>query len=648
MICSKCGASLPDNARFCSECGAAAGQQAGSENAAPPEYTGSVPLNDIQPVRYSSEMPQAVPAVHSVKKKNRLVPGLCIAAGAVVVLGGAGAVVYSCNRPAIDRMILGDAGYAHSVMMNAAADADKAVFNAASQQLLNTAAAAISASVDGSGADVEAGLDDVFGELDYFQQSDPMEQAGRAMQYAADYIFRLTGTDGLSVGLSGGIELEQSAVDELKKQAADEGFPAEFVDKAVEALKDISLTAAGKRSDGALEYSLKLNNCGDSLGEVQLRYEDSGRATLIFPGMSSRGFEFTLPEHTKISGDIPQYDVMKFYTALSEKFEERFRSYEIKCENGTAELGTLKFSGMTVQITLDRGDICDLMQIVIDTAREDAELGNYIKTLAQIDDDELAQAWQDMNEGIARIRSVTSEVGLNLTFYVNGRNETVGGRVTFTGEGDDEAYAAWLSDGLRSEYSLKAEEDVDIAVHVYGTTRNSGMMKLELPASMLGSDEDGTAVFDVKYSNAGVASAFGLPVTVGSYRVTVPESTAQLICYDDISEKIFSGAEYSLDISAHGKEFAYSVAFSSPEYGNVRCGITVSEAAGEVAPVPGSEYRIVDVEDMSEDDMEAILDDISEYYSELSSSNPLLSVYNAIINGRTEPIPFPEEDIIWD
>ena len=109
-----------------------------------------------------------------------------------------------------------------------------------------------------------------------------------------------------------------------------------------------------------------------------------------------------------------------------------------------------------------------------------------------------------------------------------------------------------------------------------------------------------------------------------------------------------SGAEYSLDISAHGKEFAYSVAISSPQYGKVRCGITVSEAAGEVAPVPGSEYRIVDVEDMSEDDMEAILDDISEYYSELSSSNPLLSVYNAIINSQTEPIPFPEEDIIWD
>lgn len=74
MICSKCGASLPDDARFCSECGTAAGQQAGSENAAPPEYTGSVPLNDIQPVRYSSEMPHAVPAVQPVKKKKRLVP----------------------------------------------------------------------------------------------------------------------------------------------------------------------------------------------------------------------------------------------------------------------------------------------------------------------------------------------------------------------------------------------------------------------------------------------------------------------------------------------------------------------------------------------------------------------------------------------
>ena len=117
MFCQKCGCILTEGARFCGNCGAEispatatpqeqTADQAVTNNA--PQGAQSQPTpaeaimneyhraanaqsvipQDIQPERYT--VPDPVP---EKKKRSRLVPGICIAAGALVVLGGAGALV---------------------------------------------------------------------------------------------------------------------------------------------------------------------------------------------------------------------------------------------------------------------------------------------------------------------------------------------------------------------------------------------------------------------------------------------------------------------------------------------------------------------------------------------------------------------------
>ncbi|MGN1109677.1 MAG: zinc-ribbon domain-containing protein, partial [Oscillospiraceae bacterium] len=152
MFCQKCGAQLPENAKFCANCGAA-NEFAAQNNTVPqpvqnvepvqpaqPQNPTELLMNEYykaaepqtaaqqpsysqegpQPVRYTAEPVPLTPAPK--KKRSKLIPGLCIAAGAVVVLGGAGAIVYNLNKANITRMIMGDANYAYSVAMQAASN----------------------------------------------------------------------------------------------------------------------------------------------------------------------------------------------------------------------------------------------------------------------------------------------------------------------------------------------------------------------------------------------------------------------------------------------------------------------------------------------------------------------------------------------
>ena len=162
MFCMNCGAQLSDTAKFCGSCGtkvelsdlgtpavpvnsAAPAQTTQTAQTAPIQEAQPVQLSkpavsgqsaptpamsgtnstipaqaqtaqfaqpmeqvnaaqsagDIQPMKYSAEIPAGASAVQPIKKKRRLVPGLCIAAGAVVVLGGAGAAFCHFNKPMV-------------------------------------------------------------------------------------------------------------------------------------------------------------------------------------------------------------------------------------------------------------------------------------------------------------------------------------------------------------------------------------------------------------------------------------------------------------------------------------------------------------------------------------------------------------------
>lgn len=660
MFCQKCGCILTEGARFCGNCGAEispatatpqeqTAAQVVTNNApqgAQPQPTRAEALmneyhraanaqsgipQDIQPERYT--VPDPVP---EKKKRSKLVPGICIAAGALVVLGGAGALVYNLNKPAVTRMIMGDANYAHSVMMNAITGADNAAFEAASQQALNMAASAMSSGAASQAGDiVQNAANGELGALDsVVTGSDPMEQAGTALRFAADYANRMTGMDGVSITFSGGAEFDQAAIDRAIAEADAEEYRDKMTD-FMKSLGSIEFTAAEKNSGGAYEYSARLTSGGDTLGELQTRYGQDGRTTVIFPGMSTTGFQLTLPAHTEAQ-EIPQYDVTKFYGNLAAGFREQFRNYEITCVDGSEQLGTLKFTGMTVQIKLDKDDICDLLQLVIDTAQNDEELGSYIKALAQISDEELADAYKEMSESVATARGNSVKAAAELTFFVNKSNTPVGIKAVFTANDDVSETMEWLTDGQNSEFIAQtSDNELYIAAHTTGTSADSGNMVIEMnPAMLHGSlgtfmeyaDNNRTAVFNVEYSGVGTANVFGMPFTVGTYKLTFPDDTAKLLSDGDAeTEKALSNSAFTLDSRAQGKGISYNLCAELSGYGKFTLGMKIDEAAGEVAPVPGSEYKLLDPDSMTEDESTAFQNDILSYYTELSKKNTLVS-----------------------
>lgn len=651
MFCQKCGCILTEGARFCGNCGAeisaatatpheqteaqAVTNSAPQETQAQPTPTEALMNEYYRAANAQSEIPQDIqPERYTIpepilekKKRSRLVPGICIAAGALVVLGGAGALVYNLNKPAVTRLLMGDANYAHSVMMGAITGADSAAFDAASQQALNMAASAMSSGAASQAGDiVQNAANGELGALDsVVTGSDPMEQAGTALRFAADYANRMTGMDGVSITFSGGAEFDQAAID----RAIAETDAEEYRDKMTDFMKSLStieFTAAEKTSGGAYEYSAKLTSGGDTLGELQTRYEQDGRTTVIFPGMSTTGFQLTLPAHTEAQ-EIPQYDVTKFYGNLAAGFREQFKNFEITCTDGSEQLGTLKFTGMTVQIKLDKDDICDLLQLVIDTAQNDAELENYIKALAQISGEELSNAYKEMSESVATARGNSVKAGAELTFFVDKSNTPVGVKAVFTANDDVSETMEWLTDGQNSEFIAQtSDNELYIAAHTTSTSADSGSMVIEMNPSMLHIKNNETAVFNVEYSGVGTANVFGMPFTVGTYKLTFPDDTAKLLSDGDAeTEKALTGSAFTLDSRAQGKGISYNLCAELSGYGKFTLGMKIDEAAGEVAPVPGSEYKLLDPDSMTEDESTAFQNDILSYYTELSKKNTLVS-----------------------
>ena len=88
-------------------------------------------------------------------------------------------------------------------------------------------------------------------------------------------------------------EFEQAFIDALMAQ---ENYSEQEYDQIVNILNNIDLTLSfsEKDSGGALEYAVDVRTPNGSLGNAQLRYEEDGTASLIFPGMSSTGFSTKL------------------------------------------------------------------------------------------------------------------------------------------------------------------------------------------------------------------------------------------------------------------------------------------------------------------------------------------------------------------
>lgn len=76
--------------------------------------------------------------------------------------------------------------------------------------------------------------------------------------------------------------------------------------------------------------------------------------------------------------------------------------------------------------------------------------------------------------------------------------------------------------------------------------------------------------------------------------------------------------------------------------------ISVDEASGEVAPKPGSEYKLLDIENASSDEISALGEDITKYYSELSLKDPLVNAVYSLIDASGSSNGDYDDSFSWD
>lgn len=677
MFCQKCGAQLPENAKFCANCGAA-NEFAAQNNTVPqpvqnvepiqpaqpiqptqsaqPQNPTELLMNEYykaaepqtaaqqpsysqegsQPVRYTAEPVPLTPAPK--KKRSKLIPGLCIVAGAVVVLGGAGAIVYNLNKASITRMIMGDANYAYSVAMQAASN-----LTVPDESMNAVVRSAMKAGVSPSAAEnvIESAADAANGDFSYgdIVEVEPgsssldsgLSEIASALEFGAVYINELTGMSGAEVSVSGSLELDDSVMQMIRDSVGSEYYSS--VSDIIDGVNTLKYTASEIDSGSAYEYALNITSEDDSIISAQIRYEEDGTLTMVLPGMSEYGVTAQLPAHSENVDlpEIPEYDVIKLYSKIDKELKAAFKEYDIECGNGEALVGGLKFSGLNVEIKLGKEEFAEIIQIVADAVSEDEELEEYLEAIdSSIDLDDIVES---LNSTVDGIKDSSADFEAAFTFFVNSNNTLAGGKLSIESEGNTAEVAA-LSGEKDTEIVVSVNDAEYFAIRINGTSETEGKVEYDMTgllkeAVMLRSENESAdsvkyAIY-MDYTDAGTVDIFGVPTAVGSYTLYMSSDLAEMISSGDNNLKqTLAKSKLSFSVQPQGKGAVCKLGADISGYGRGELVMSLDEPTGEVAPKPGSNYTLIDIENASEEDTNKMSEDITNYFTNLTESNKLI------------------------
>ncbi len=231
------------------------------------------------------------------------------------------------------------------------------------------------------------------------------------------------------------------------------------------------------------------------------------------------------------------------------------------------------------------------------------------------------------------IKDSSADFEAAFTFFVNSNNTLAGGKLSIESEGNTAEVAA-LSGEKDTEIVVSVNDAEYFAIRINGTSETAGRVEYDMTgllkeAVMLRSENESAdsvkyAIY-MDYTDAGTADIFGIPTAVGNYTLYMSSDLAEMISSGDNDLKqTLAKSKLSFSVQPQGKGAVCKLGADISGYGRGEIVMSLDEPTGEVAPKPGSNYTLIDIENASEEDTNKMSEDITNYFTTLTESNKLI------------------------
>ncbi len=591
MICKYCGTELPDNARFCEECG----------NSLVDEVEQSSLVNEMNASEATAQKP--------VRPKKRF--ALYGIIGGSVVVAGAIAALVIANQAGFSRFFMGERRYAKSVLMD-------------TFSVVEDNAGVIGSAFSSKGTDLAEALDD-------FNDDEKLLAALALANSAA-------GVDGFS--LSAGLDLNPSedmyvqlgeAAEKIKLDEAD-------IRSAAELINNTTVVLSEKTGKDAYEFSLELDCGKDTMADMQVYYKDNGDVYISFPDASKGALMAELTDIPELpamdedeSAELDYTELIELLNNLEEIFDEYYEDADVKVEDGTLQIENATFEGLCAEIEFDGEDMHDMIEdmtyvlsdcdYLCDLLEDNIDGFDYEKDLIS----KILKLIKGMDEG---------DIKIAFRGYVTRTNKLAGVELIMY---DDDAEISvscmntpkFLAANFTADSS--ADNDTFVTFIANKTDKTSGTAALSIETS--GNRE---LVLDFEYSGMKTKKVFGQEMLTGTFSMILNDSIIKLAGQDnnrtiEVGDKIYSyndivdGMVMTLAITPEGKGLRYSASVGCEELGYLGAYVAMKPVSGKLASGKFSTEDVVDVEDIADDEGVELVETLAEYHAEKLLANSVIA-----------------------
>ncbi len=550
----------------------------------------------------------AATAAAKPKKKTHAVP--IIIAAAAVLLIAFGLVVYFFFRTDFMHTVMGDEGYAKSVMDNTVQQLSS---NIDSKQI-SSAWNSMSSASSGSSA-AEAYYDVLYNEYGSTSYYYDGYNLGNEIISVANSFSAIGEGSGIETNLSLTADINDSAIESVSDWLGGY-FSADDIKSLTGLLDKYSATFAVKRSDDNIQMSGKLNSSDAALLEANLYYGSDGKCLIALPGLTDKTLYVRLPEFVNTEESEDNFEeISKLLSKLYEIFKKYYKEADISYGEGGNSIGSIEFEGKLVTVEFDSDALAEMLEEMIEEIEDSDVFAEYF--------------------GSVKLSGLTDYVksadcSLKLENYIDSRNTVKGFGAKLSVKSDGEKHNVSMlyisgDDGYAAE--LKSDRTLLFRMTDVKTDSASGRLTIEIPVT-IGSETYGNTL-KIDYSDVKIEEVMGSKIPVGKYTVML---NSDFIKSMSGSESVNIGGEsvsvydlvkdttLTVNVSQANGGIAEEIGISNKYIGDISLKATTSPAQGDI--FTGSEDNAVDIiSESSGDSLTEIETDVLNSLINIAQSN---------------------------